>query len=113
MASVAIPPLTVPGGMHVFGPVATPGFQHVEFTLDIAAIMSADVLVEWSADGVTDWNHVMNETGLTIGLDKQGLPITTEHFVGNWSAPWPAGFVRLSLNNAVAFLSGGGSLTVS
>jgi hypothetical protein len=113
--TLPIPPVTVPAGTQVFGPLAVPGgFAHVTLTVDIANLTAMDVTVETSTDGGTIWRHVVSEAGLRVGLDKQGLPITTATLSAQWAPPgWPGGLVRVTLTNAVAFASAGGSLVVS
>ena len=113
MAAFTIPSVTVAAGTHTFGPFAVAGgWRHLEFILDITALTSSDLLIEFSSDGVV-WRHVYSGHGLIVGLNKLGQPITQEHITADWSGTWPAGQVRVTFTNSIAFLSSGGSLVVS
>jgi hypothetical protein len=113
MPSFALLGLTVAGGQGLFGPFAVAaGWQRVDFTLDIATLTAMDVSVEFSEDQVA-WRPVIAETDLTGGRDKALARITTERLSAEWGDPQPAGFLRVLLDNTLAFLSSGGSLVVT
>ncbi len=114
MAQFTIAPLTLFAGSTVFGPLTTAdGWTHFNFTLETALLVSCDVLAEFSSDG-TSWNPLVQATGITMGVDAvTSLPRTSMQLSANWVPPMPAGQVRTTLNNSVAFASNGGATTVT
>lgn len=107
MPTVAIPPLAVPAGARIFGPVAVAGgWTHLEFALDIAALTALDILAELSTDGGASWQHLVSATRVQPSAALWRL-------TANWPGGLPAGQVRVTLQNDAAFASAGGSLLVS
>jgi len=117
-ASLPIAPFTVVLGNTILGPLSITGGQtKFVLTLDILNLTSMDVLAELSTDGGTSWRHLVSETGVKVGTNPNTLqPVTTERIEATWT-DWPgglpAGQVRVTLTNSVAFASTGGSLTLS
>ncbi len=106
MASVAIAPLLVAAGPVTFGPVDAPaGWFRALLTLEIGALLGADVALEWSADGLV-WSPLAAATRV------QPMVLPWQFSVTQWGGG-PAGQVRAILTSDLAFLSSGGSLAVS
>lgn len=114
IASQIIASRVVPSGTLVLGPyLVADKWSQLNLVLDVANLASMDVLCEFSLDGVT-WRTLVTEKGLSPALNVlTGLPQTSYNLSANWTPPLPAGQVRATITNATAFLSGGGSLTVT
>lgn len=106
MLSVAIGPGLIAAGDVTWGPVDAPeGWFQAILTLDIAALIGADVALEWSADGLV-WSPLASATRVVPGPDAWRFGVT------QWTGG-PAGQIRATLSNDVLFASLGGSLVVS
>jgi hypothetical protein len=82
--------------------------------LETALLVTCDVLAELSTDGGASWRPLVRDAGITMGIDAMtGLPRTSYHLNANWDPPLSAGRVRVTIDNAVAFASSGGSVVVT
>jgi len=115
MATFNISSLTIPGGNNTFGPFSTTGgWSHFTLVLDITNVTIMDIACELSTDGGTNWRFLVGETGTIMSTNPMtGLPNDTLGLSANWTPPLPAGLVRVRINNAAPFVSGGGSVTVT
>jgi len=108
--ALAIAPFVVPAGTAVLGPVDTGGgWTHFHLLLDVANLTSLDAVAELSTDGGSSWLPLAAMTGLVPVVNVR----TSRGFGATWDPPLPAGQLRITLTNSVAFASTGGSLVVT
>jgi hypothetical protein len=117
MATLTIPPFTVPQGLRVLGPVAIRRWTQLNLVLDMQNLVSTmTIRVERSDDGGASWHPVLfasfdpggpwiNPLDGTLGFN---VPIVIQ--VPNGV---PGTHVQATLDNPTAFASTGGSLTVN
>lgn len=119
--SFTIPPLTVPKGVHVFGPRAPgAGLRGLEIDLDIGNLVApCEFKLEYALDGVT-WQTDAILTPSGPPVDRHGNPVTPPTMtlpadfgdVGGVAVLTTADtLVRVTTNNTQAFASSGGSIT--
>ncbi len=114
MPTTPIPSFVVVAGIQQLGPFPTNGsWSDLDLVLDIVNLTRMDVLVEFSSDGGVTWRKLVEEIGLAPSINLVTLLTVGYHLVAGWTPPLPDGLVRCTIDNDVAFLSTGGSLTLS
>lgn len=116
MATITIPPLTIPSGIRQFGPVAAQaGWNTIDLTLDIATLVAPlDLILERSPDGNDPWSVIASVTALGPGTDIHGQPVTSPTFHVSLGDSNVGSQIRATVNNhGLPLVTTGGSLTVS
>jgi hypothetical protein len=107
----------LPAGSRVLGPVIVPAnWAGLRLVLDGAAqVGELSLKIEWSGNGGTTWQVIAGATfDPGTWLDKQGNPQTYRDLTVQFPAGVPGANqqLRLTLDNAFAWTTAGGTLTV-